>query len=139
MHTQRILPVELADLCIVYSVLLPAVGHSWMSHQVSMTSCAISDVYNTASSRIYKPSNTHDQSMYTIQVYMGNIQAANWHNVATARYHGLERRRGSYGAGVCRMGPTEATFQVPRSYWTRRTWSWPLINFLHSSSIHLDI
>ena len=38
--------------------------------------------------------------MYTRLVYKGNVQADNWHNVGTARYHMLEHRTRSYGAGM---------------------------------------
>ena len=112
---------------------------SGMRQQVSMTSCAIGDVHNAVPSKISTPGNTHDQTMYTRQVCMGNIQASNWHNVGTAWYHGLERHRRSYRAGMYQIEPTESTSQFPRSYWTWRTRSWPLVNFLDSSFIHLDI
>ena len=85
---------------------------SCMNHQVSMKSCrAIGGVHNAAPSKAYEPGNSHDQTMYIItrQVYMGNIQAANWHNVGTARYHGLEHCMHRYGAGMHHMGPTGST------------------------------
>ena len=40
---------------------------------------------------------------------MGNNQAGNWHNVGTAQYHGRERRRRSYGAGIYHLGPNGLT------------------------------
>ena len=57
----------------------------------------------------YKPSISHDQTLYTRQVYMGNIQAANRHNVGTACDRRLEHRTRRYGASMYHMGPTGPT------------------------------
>ena len=114
---------------------------SYQGPSETLEGYAIGSVDNVALSKIYKSGTLHDQTMYKRQVYRGRISSGKQAiGIMWAQPYVLarsEHRERNYRVGVHHVEPTGSACR--RSYWIWRTTSWSLNDFLHSSSIHLDM